>query len=52
MMSVVVKMLEGLLEVPEPLNPFTHLFSGSNQPNVSATQRSWNFSGSTWSSSV
>ncbi|KAF5804792.1 putative protein kinase RLK-Pelle-RLCK-Os family [Helianthus annuus] len=52
MMSVIVKMLEGLLEVPEPLNPFTHLFSGSNQPNVSATRMSWNVSGSTWSSSV
>ncbi|KAM0005221.1 putative protein kinase RLK-Pelle-RLCK-Os family [Helianthus debilis subsp. tardiflorus] len=52
MMSVVVKMLEGLSEVPEPLNPFTHLFSGSNQPNVSATRMSWNAGGSTWSSSV
>ncbi|KAL8228633.1 hypothetical protein R6Q59_000564 [Mikania micrantha] len=29
-MSIVVKMLEGVLEVPEPLNPFTHLISGAN----------------------
>ncbi|KAI3786946.1 hypothetical protein L1987_41044 [Smallanthus sonchifolius] len=27
-MSIVVKMLEGALEIPEPLNPFSHLFPG------------------------
>nr|XP_043622532.1 G-type lectin S-receptor-like serine/threonine-protein kinase At1g34300 isoform X2 [Erigeron canadensis] len=31
LMSIVVKMLEGALEVPELLNPFTHLFSGVSE---------------------
>ncbi|KAI3801628.1 hypothetical protein L1987_29737 [Smallanthus sonchifolius] len=29
-MSIVVKMLEGALEVPEPSNPFSHLYSEVN----------------------
>ncbi|CAK8531830.1 unnamed protein product [Lathyrus sativus] len=29
-MSVVVKMLEGSLEIPKTLNPFQHLFDGTN----------------------
>ncbi|XP_076959019.1 G-type lectin S-receptor-like serine/threonine-protein kinase At1g34300 [Bidens hawaiensis] len=33
-MSMIVKMLEGELEV-RPLNHFTHLISGANEPNVS-----------------
>ncbi|KAJ0746376.1 putative protein kinase RLK-Pelle-RLCK-Os family [Helianthus annuus] len=53
MMSTVVKMLEGVIEVPKPLNPFTHLFSrSSNQPNLSFTRMPWNFYGSNWSSSL
>ncbi|XP_076919493.1 G-type lectin S-receptor-like serine/threonine-protein kinase At1g34300 [Bidens hawaiensis] len=37
-MSFVVKMLEGMSEVPEPLNPFTHLFAGTNEPSDSLAQ--------------
>ncbi|GJS69691.1 G-type lectin S-receptor-like serine/threonine-protein kinase [Tanacetum coccineum] len=33
-MSLVVKMLEGGLEVPEPPNPFTHLFSGVREETL------------------
>ncbi|XP_076959013.1 G-type lectin S-receptor-like serine/threonine-protein kinase At1g34300 [Bidens hawaiensis] len=51
MMSITVKMLEGVLEVPEPLNPFTHVFVGTNEPNESLAQMAWNVSGSNWSSS-
>ncbi|KAJ1393068.1 rust resistance kinase Lr10-like [Sesbania bispinosa] len=28
-MSVLVKMLEGSLEIPKPLNPFQHLMDGT-----------------------
>ncbi|PWA38454.1 serine-threonine/tyrosine-protein kinase catalytic domain-containing protein [Artemisia annua] len=48
MMSIVVKMLEGALEVPEPLNPFAHLF---NEPDESLARLAWNGGGSDWSSS-
>ncbi|KAJ9548595.1 hypothetical protein OSB04_021138 [Centaurea solstitialis] len=40
-MSIVVKMLEGALEVPEPLNPFSHLFPGVNQPCDSLARMAW-----------
>ncbi|KAI3811432.1 hypothetical protein L1987_21156 [Smallanthus sonchifolius] len=33
-MSIVVKMLEGALEVPEPSNPFLPLFSGANEADL------------------
>ncbi|XP_076959012.1 G-type lectin S-receptor-like serine/threonine-protein kinase At1g34300 [Bidens hawaiensis] len=49
-MSIVVKMLEGGLEVPEPLNPFTQLFSRTKEPNDSLAQMAWNVNGSDWSS--
>ncbi|KAI3801625.1 hypothetical protein L1987_29734 [Smallanthus sonchifolius] len=49
MMSIVVKMLEGAIEVPKPPNPFTHLFSGGD---VSLTRMPLNSSGSDWSSFV
>nr|XP_043618611.1 G-type lectin S-receptor-like serine/threonine-protein kinase At1g34300 [Erigeron canadensis] len=50
-MSIVVKMLEGALEVPEPLNPFLYLFSGVNEANDSLARLAWNGGGSNWSSS-
>ncbi|PWA47189.1 serine-threonine/tyrosine-protein kinase catalytic domain-containing protein [Artemisia annua] len=50
-MSLVVKMLEGGLEVPEPPNPFTHLFSGVPEGGDSLTRPAWNVVGSYWSSS-
>ncbi|KAI3782226.1 hypothetical protein L2E82_12264 [Cichorium intybus] len=50
-MSIVVKMLEGALPVPEALNPFTYLFSGVNQPDDSLARLAWNGGGSDWSSS-
>ncbi|KAJ0779796.1 putative protein kinase RLK-Pelle-RLCK-Os family [Helianthus annuus] len=50
-MSIIVRMLEGVLEVPEPLNPFTYLFSGANEPNDSLARMAWNVGGSDWSSS-
>nr|XP_043622791.1 G-type lectin S-receptor-like serine/threonine-protein kinase At1g34300 [Erigeron canadensis] len=51
-MSIIVKMLEGALEVPEPaLNPFSYLFSGVNEPNDSLARIAWNGGGSSWSSS-
>ncbi|PWA48351.1 serine-threonine/tyrosine-protein kinase catalytic domain-containing protein [Artemisia annua] len=51
MMSIVVKMLEGALEVPEPLNPFAHLYSGVNELDESLARLAWNGGGSDWSSS-
>ncbi|KAK9055249.1 hypothetical protein SSX86_026331 [Deinandra increscens subsp. villosa] len=51
MMSMVLKMLEGVLEVQEPLNPFTHLFSGADEPNDSLARIVWNVDSSDWSSS-
>nr|XP_043618646.1 G-type lectin S-receptor-like serine/threonine-protein kinase At1g34300 [Erigeron canadensis] len=50
-MSIVVKMLEGALEVPDPLNPFTHLFSGVSEAGNSLAQMAWNVGGLDWSSS-
>ncbi|KAM0041068.1 putative protein kinase RLK-Pelle-RLCK-Os family [Helianthus debilis subsp. tardiflorus] len=50
-MSIVVKMLEGALEIPEPLNPFSHLFSGVNETGNSLARIAWNVGGSDWSSS-
>nr|GEV58872.1 G-type lectin S-receptor-like serine/threonine-protein kinase At1g34300 [Tanacetum cinerariifolium] len=50
-MSIVVKMLEGALEVPEPLNPFAYLYSGVNEPDESLARLAWNGGGSDWSSS-
>ncbi|PWA47863.1 protein kinase-like domain, Concanavalin A-like lectin/glucanase domain protein [Artemisia annua] len=50
-MSIVVKMLEGALEVPEPLNPFAYLYSGVNEPDESLARLAWNGRGSDWSSS-
>nr|GEW85763.1 serine-threonine/tyrosine-protein kinase catalytic domain-containing protein [Tanacetum cinerariifolium] len=50
-MSLVVKMLEGGLEVPEPPNPFTHLFSGVHDEGDSLARTAWNVVGSDWSSS-
>ncbi|KAJ0560027.1 putative protein kinase RLK-Pelle-RLCK-Os family [Helianthus annuus] len=50
-MSIIVRMLEGVLDVPEPLNPFTYLFSGANEPNDSLARMAWNVGGSDWSSS-
>lgn len=49
-MSIVVKMLEGALEVPEPLNPFTYLSSGVEN-NSYLARMAWNVGGSDWSSS-
>ena len=51
MMSIVVKMLEGALEVPEPLNPFTHMFSAVSEPDENLARIAWNGGGSEWSSS-
>ena len=51
MMSTVVKMLEGALEVPEPLNPFTHMFSAVSEPDENLARIAWNGGGSEWSSS-
>ncbi|KAJ9548592.1 hypothetical protein OSB04_021135 [Centaurea solstitialis] len=50
-MSIVVKMLEGALEVPEPLNPFSYLFPGVSEAGDSLAQIAWNAGGSDWSSS-
>ncbi|CAH1432605.1 unnamed protein product [Lactuca virosa] len=50
-MSIVVKMLEGALPVPEPLNPFSYLFSGANEVDDSLARLAWNGGGSDWSSS-
>ena len=50
-MSIVVKMLEGALEVPEPLNPFAHMYSGVNERVESLARLAWNGGGSDWSSS-
>ncbi|GKD57444.1 hypothetical protein Tco_1290831 [Tanacetum coccineum] len=41
-MSIVVKMLEGALEVPDPLNPFSHLFSGVSESGDTFTRIAWN----------
>ncbi|XP_076916540.1 G-type lectin S-receptor-like serine/threonine-protein kinase At1g34300 [Bidens hawaiensis] len=49
-MSIVVKMLEGALEVPEPSNPFSHLFLGVNEAGDSLARIAWNVGGSNWSS--
>nr|XP_043622611.1 G-type lectin S-receptor-like serine/threonine-protein kinase At1g34300 [Erigeron canadensis] len=51
MMSIVVKLLEGVVEVPDPLNPFTHLLSGVSEVGDSLTQMAWNVGGLDWSSS-
>ncbi|KAI3801627.1 hypothetical protein L1987_29736 [Smallanthus sonchifolius] len=50
-MSIVVKMLEGALEVPEPSNPFSHLFSGANEAGDSLARIAWNVGSSDWSTS-
>ncbi|KAI3772088.1 hypothetical protein L6452_03263 [Arctium lappa] len=50
-MSIVVKMLEGALEVPEPLNPFSYLFSGVSEGGDSLARMAWNVGGSDWTSS-
>ena len=51
-MSIVVKMLEGASEVPEPLNPFTHVFLGGiSEVGDSSAQMAWNVGGLDWSSS-
>ncbi|PWA47864.1 serine-threonine/tyrosine-protein kinase catalytic domain-containing protein [Artemisia annua] len=50
-MSIVVKMLEGTFEVPEPLNPFSHLFIGVSEPSDSLARMAWNGGGSDWTSS-
>ncbi|MFS7954548.1 putative protein kinase RLK-Pelle-RLCK-Os family [Helianthus anomalus] len=49
-MSMVVKMLEGVIEVPNPLNPFTHLFSENSESNDFYGQMALNVGGSDWSS--
>ncbi|KAJ0571487.1 putative protein kinase RLK-Pelle-RLCK-Os family [Helianthus annuus] len=49
-MSMVVKMLEGVIEVPNPLNPFTHLFLENNESNDFYGQMALNVGGSDWSS--
>ncbi|KAF5802652.1 putative protein kinase RLK-Pelle-RLCK-Os family [Helianthus annuus] len=49
-MSIVVKMLEGALEVPEPLNPFSYMFVGIEH-NDSLARMAWNVGGSDQSSS-
>ncbi|PWA62480.1 serine-threonine/tyrosine-protein kinase catalytic domain-containing protein [Artemisia annua] len=51
MMSTVVKMLEGAIVVPEPLNPFTHMFSAVTEPTENLARIAWNGGGSEWSSS-
>ncbi|XP_028773648.1 rust resistance kinase Lr10-like [Neltuma alba] len=44
MMSVVVKMLEGSEEIPEPVNPFQHFMDGSySVESVQATQTDTSF---------
>ncbi|XP_071696581.1 G-type lectin S-receptor-like serine/threonine-protein kinase At1g34300 isoform X2 [Rutidosis leptorrhynchoides] len=50
-MSIVVKMLEGALEVPEPSNPFYHLISGVNDVNDSVARMAYYGGGSDWSTS-
>ncbi|KAI3772089.1 hypothetical protein L6452_03264 [Arctium lappa] len=51
-MSIVVKMLEGALEVPEPFNPFSHLFPGGvSEGGDSLARIAWNVDGFCWSSS-
>ncbi|KAI7745854.1 hypothetical protein M8C21_016236 [Ambrosia artemisiifolia] len=50
-MSIVVKMLEGVVEVPGPLNPFTHFFSGGNEPSGFSNRIMLSVGGSDWSSS-
>ncbi|PWA55380.1 serine-threonine/tyrosine-protein kinase catalytic domain-containing protein [Artemisia annua] len=50
-MSIVVKMLEGALEVPDPLNPFSHLVSGVGEYGDTVTRIAWNAVSSGWSSS-
>ncbi|PWA38455.1 serine-threonine/tyrosine-protein kinase catalytic domain-containing protein [Artemisia annua] len=50
-MSIVVKMLEGTLEVPEPSNPFSHLFIVVSEPSDSLARIAWNGGGSDWTSS-
>ncbi|PWA57608.1 serine-threonine/tyrosine-protein kinase catalytic domain-containing protein [Artemisia annua] len=50
-MSIVVKMLEGALEVPDPLNPFSHLISGVGESGDTVTRIAWNVVSSGWSSS-
>ncbi|KAL8191522.1 hypothetical protein R6Q57_028253 [Mikania cordata] len=50
-MSFVVKMLEGVLEVPEPLNPFTHFLSVVGEPSECLHRMTFNISGCDWSSS-
>ncbi|KAI3782230.1 hypothetical protein L2E82_12268 [Cichorium intybus] len=50
-MSIVVKMLEGALPVPESLNPFSYLFSGVIEVDDSLARLAWNGGGTDWSSS-
>ncbi|PWA61688.1 serine-threonine/tyrosine-protein kinase catalytic domain-containing protein [Artemisia annua] len=50
-MSIVVKMLEGALEVPDPLNPFSHLVSAVGESGDTVTRIAWNAVSSGWSSS-
>ncbi|PWA85809.1 serine-threonine/tyrosine-protein kinase catalytic domain-containing protein [Artemisia annua] len=49
--ETVVKMLEGAIMVPEPLNPFTHMFSAVTEPTENLARIAWNGGGSEWSSS-
>ncbi|XP_076941558.1 G-type lectin S-receptor-like serine/threonine-protein kinase At1g34300 isoform X1 [Bidens hawaiensis] len=49
-MSIVVKMLEGELEVPQPLNPFLYLFAGTEH-DESLARMAWNVGVSNRSSS-
>nr|XP_043622559.1 uncharacterized protein LOC122594152 [Erigeron canadensis] len=51
LMSIVVQMLEGALQVPEPPNPFTHIISGDSEAGDSLTQMALNIENSDWSSS-
>ncbi|KAI3782231.1 hypothetical protein L2E82_12269 [Cichorium intybus] len=50
-MSIVVKMLESALPVPESLNPFSYMFSGVNEVDDSLARLAWNGGGADWSSS-
>ncbi|KAJ9548596.1 hypothetical protein OSB04_021139 [Centaurea solstitialis] len=51
-MSIVVKMLEGALEVPESSNPFSNLFPGVGETGDSFVRIVWNNANpSNWSSS-
>ncbi|CAH1432603.1 unnamed protein product [Lactuca virosa] len=50
-MRIAVKMLEGVLPVPESLNPFSHLFSSVDEADHSLARLAWNGGGSDWSSS-